>query len=51
MKRTLKGMSRINETEEQVSELEERLMEITAVEQNKGGKKNEDSLGDLCCCC
>ena len=39
MKNTLEGInSRINEAE-QISELEDRLVEITAAEQNKGEKK------------
>ena len=50
MKNTVEGInSRINEAEEQISELEERLVEITAAEQNKEKrmKRNEDSLRDL----
>ena len=50
MKNTQKGInSRINEAEEWISELEDRMMEITAVEQNKENimKTNEDSLRDL----
>ena len=36
MKNTLEGSnSRINEAEEQISELEDRVVEITAMEQNK----------------
>ena len=38
--------SRITEAEEWISELEDRMMEITAEEQNKG-KRTEDSLRDL----
>ena len=41
MKNTLEGIkSRIHQAEEQISDLEDRLMEITAAEQNKL-KKNE----------
>ena len=50
MKSTLEGInSRINEAEEQISELEGRLVEITAVEQNeeKRTKKIEDSLREV----
>ena len=50
MKNTQKGInSRINEAEAWISELEDRMMEITAVEQNKENimKTNEDSLRDL----
>ena len=41
--------SRITEAEEQISELEDRIVEITAVEQNKKKriKRNEDNLRDL----
>ena len=36
MKNTLEGIhSRINEAEERISELEDRMVEITAAEQNK----------------
>ena len=38
--------SRINEAEEQISDLEDSVVEFTAVEQNKE-KRNEDSLRDL----
>ena len=47
MKNTLERInSRINEAEEWTSELEDRLEEITAAEQNKEKrmKRNEDSL-------
>ena len=47
MKNTLKGIkSRINESEEQKSELKDRLVEIITVEQNKGKrmKRKEDGL-------
>ena len=50
MKNTLEGInSREIEAEEQISELEDRMVEITAVEQNKEKrmKRNEDSLRDL----
>ena len=50
MKNTLEGInSRINEAEERISELEDRLVEITAAKQNKEKrlKRNEDSLRDL----
>ena len=45
MKNTLEGInSRINKAEERISELEDRVVEITAVEQNKE-KKNETKWG------
>ena len=50
MKYTLEGItSRITEVEEQISELEDRMVEITATEQNKekGTKRSEDSLREL----
>ena len=50
MKTTLEGInSRITEAEEWISDLEDRMVEFTAVEQNKEKrmKKNEDSLRDL----
>ena len=50
MKNTLEGIdSRTTEAEEQISELEDRMVEITATEQNKDKitKRNEDSLRDL----
>ena len=50
MKITLEGTnSRITEAEERISDLEDRMVEFTAVEQNKGKrmKRNEDSLRDL----
>ena len=53
MKTTLEGInSRITETEEQISDLEDRLVEYTAVEQNKEKrmKRNEDSqIGRASC--
>ena len=50
MKNTLEGInSRITEAEEQISELEDRMVELTAVEQNKEKRMEriEDSLRDL----
>ena len=50
MKTTLEGInSRITEAEERKSDLEDRMVEISAVEQNKEKrmKRNEDSLRDL----
>ena len=50
MKTTLEGInSRITEAEERLSDLEDRMVEFTAVEQNKEKrmKRNEDSLRDL----
>ena len=50
MKTTLEGInSRITEAEEQISDLEDIMVEFTAAEQNKEKrmKKNEDSLRDL----
>ena len=50
MKNTLEGVnSRITEAEEQISEPEDRMVEITAKEQNKEKwmKRIEDSLRDL----
>ena len=50
MKNTLEGVnSRINEEEERISDLEDRMVEFTAVEQNKEKrmKRNEDNLKDL----
>ena len=50
MKNTLKGInSRINKGEECISELEDKMVEITAVEQNKEKrmKRNEDNLRDF----
>ena len=49
MKTTLEGInSRITEAEEQISDLEDRMVEITAAEENKEKrmKRNEDSLRD-----
>ena len=50
MKNTLEGInSRITEAEEQISDLEDRMVEFTATEHNKEKrmKRNEDSLRDL----
>ena len=50
MNNTLEGIhSRVIEAEEQINDLEDRMVEITATEQNieKRMKKNEDSLRDL----
>ena len=50
-KNTPEGInSRISEAEEWISELEDRIVEITAEEQNKVKrmKRTEDSLRDLC---
>ena len=50
MNNTLKEInSRITEAEEQINDLEDRMVEITATEQNieKRMKRNEDSLRDL----
>ena len=50
MKTTLEGInSRITEAEEQISDLEDRTVEFTAVEANKEKrmKRNEDSLRDI----
>ena len=50
MKNTLEGInSRITEAEKPVSDLEDRMVQFTAVEQNneKGMKRNEGSLRDL----
>ena len=42
MKNTLEGnYSRLNDTEEQVSEFEDRVVEITAAEQRKRKKKKQ----------
>ena len=50
MKNTLEGInSRITEAEERIRDLEDRMVEFTAMEQNKEKrmKRNEDSLRDL----
>ena len=50
LKNTLQGInSRIPEAEQQVSDLEDRMVAFTAMEQNKEKrmKRNEDTLRDL----
>ena len=50
MKNTLEGInSRITETEEWVRDLKDRMVEITAMEQNKERRmiRNENSLREL----
>ena len=50
MNNTLEGIhSRITEAEEWINDPEDRMVEITATEQNieKGMKRNEDNLKDL----
>ena len=50
VKNMLEGInSRITESEEQISELEDKMVEITAEEQNKEKrmKRNENNLRDL----
>ena len=50
MKNTLEGInSRITEAKKQISDLEDRMVEFTAREQNKEKrmKRNEDSLRPL----
>ena len=50
IKSSLEGInSRINETEEWISDLEHKIVKITTAEQNKEKrmKRNEDSLGDF----
>ena len=50
MKTTLEGIKRrITEAEERMSDLEDRMVEFTDVEQNKEKrmKRNKDSLRDL----
>ena len=50
MENKLEGINRrITEAEEQINDLEHRMVEITATEQNieKRMKRNEDSLRDL----
>lgn len=46
IKNALKGTKKITKIEEQISELEDRMVAITEVEQNKE-KRNEDSLINL----
>ena len=50
IKNSLEGInSKITEAEERVSDLEDKIVEITTTEQNKEKrmKRNEDSLRDL----
>ena len=50
VKYSLEGISsRITEAEEQISDLEDKIMEITTAQQNKEKrmKRSEDSLRDL----
>lgn len=48
MRNTLEGIhSRLQSTEEWISELEEREMEITEAEQKRKKERNEDRLRDL----
>ena len=50
MKNTLEGINRrITEAEDRINDLEDRMVEITATEQNieKRMKRNEDSLREL----
>ena len=50
MENTLEGInSRITEAEERINDLKDRMVEITAAEQNieKRMKRNEDSLRDI----
>ena len=46
IKNALKGTKKITKIEEQISELEDRMVAITQVKQNKE-KRNEDSLINL----
>ena len=48
-KNTLEGISGITEAEERISELEDRMMEITAMEQNKNNrmKRHKESQRPL----
>ena len=48
-KNTLEGINRISEAEEQISELTDKMVEITAEEQNivQRMKRTEDSLRDV----
>ena len=48
MKNTLEGInSRITETEKQISELKERMVEIMTMNKEQRMKRNKDSLTDL----
>ena len=45
MKNTFRGInSRIGDTEEYISDLEDRIMEITQLEQQKGNLNSENKL-------
>ena len=46
MKNSLEGINRITEAEKRISDLEDKIVEITTAEQNKE-KRIEDSLRDL----
>ena len=47
MKNTFRGInSRIGDTEEYISDLEDRIMEITQLEQQKGHLNRENKLRD-----
>ena len=49
MKTTLEGInSRITEAEEWISDLEDRMVEITATEQNKEKRSEERRVGKEC---
>ena len=50
MNNTLEVINRITEAEEWINDLEDRMVEITAAEQNieKRVEKNEENLTDLC---
>ena len=49
IKNSLEGINRITEAEEQISDLEDKIVEITTAEQNKEKRKKriENSLRDL----
>ena len=49
IKNTLEGINRVNEAEEQLSEMEDGLLEITTAKESKGKrmKNNENSLRDF----
>ena len=47
MKNTLEGINRTTESEDQVSELEDRMEEITVAGQRIKKRRNEDSLRDF----
>ena len=46
MKNTLKGNNRITKAEERISDLEDRIVEFTAMEQNKENEKTEKCTTD-----